>query len=72
VAEGIVDVLEIVQVEEEERQPRGVPLRVGDHARELLVEAVAVVKPGQRIALREIDQLVGGLALARHVLEQPQ
>ncbi len=47
-------------------------MRVRDHACEFLVEAVAVVEAGQRIALGKIDQLVGGLALPRYVLEQPQ
>ena len=71
-AERVVDVLEIVEVEEEQREARAVALRVRDHARELFVEAVAVVEAGQRVALGEIDELLGGLPLVRDVLEQPQ
>jgi hypothetical protein len=72
VAEGVVDVLEVVEIEEEQREPRALALRLRDHAREFLVEAMAVVETGERIALGEVDQLLGGLALARDVLEEPQ
>ena len=47
-------------------------LRLRDHARELFVEAVTVVKPGQRVALGEINELLGGLPLVGHVFEKPQ
>ena len=72
VAEGVVDVLELVEVEEQQRHASAPPLSAGQHAGQLLLEAVPVVQPGERIALGQIQDLIGRLALARDVLEQPE
>src|SRR4029453_16947329 len=72
VSEGVVDELEVVEVEEQQRHARTMPLGVGDHPVEFFVEAMAIVKSGKRVAFRKIDQLVRRLPLACHVLEQPE
>ena len=72
VAEGVVDVLEFVQIEKQQRPLRLAPLGLGEHASKLHLEAVAVVEAGQRVALGQINKLLGGLAFTRHVLVNPQ
>ena len=64
VAEGIIDILEAVEVDEDESQPATVPLRPGNRVLHALFEHQAVGKTGQMIVIGQIlDALVGFLAL---------
>jgi hypothetical protein len=58
VAMGVVDVLEVVEVQQRERHRAGVG---GQQRRQPLVQGGPVAEPGERVALRSR----GGLALAR-------
>ena len=72
VAVGVVDGLEFIEVEEHHRRAHLVAIGFEHGAPQFLLETVAVVEPGERIAFGEVDELFGGLALARHVLVDPQ
>ena len=58
VAAGVVDVLEAVEVEQEDRALAAVARGVGDVLGELLVEAAAVEELGQRVVVGQVLQLV--------------
>ena len=58
VAAGVVDVLEAVEVEQEERALAAVAGGVGDELGQLLVEAAAVEQLGQRVVVGEVLELV--------------
>ena len=58
VAAGVVDVLEAVEVEQEDRALAAVAGGVGDELGELLVEAAAVEELGQRVVVGQVLQLV--------------
>ena len=60
-AERVVDVLEAVEIEIEERKARAVAPRLDQRAVEAVVEQRAIGKPGQRI----VEGEVLGLRLAR-------
>jgi hypothetical protein len=49
VSDPVVDPLEVVQVEDDQREIAVVAVRAGDLAGERLVEEPAVVEPGQRV-----------------------
>ena len=57
VADAVVDRLEVVEVEDEQREPPVVALRAGDLARERLVEVAAVVQAGERVEVGELPRL---------------
>ena len=57
VAEGVVDVLEVVQVEHQQGAARSVADTVVDVSGQVLVEAAAVGQPGERVVLGEEGQL---------------
>ena len=71
-AEVVVDVLELVDVEKQQCHAPLPALAAGEHPYQLLLEPVPVEQAGERIAFGQIQDLVGGLPLARDVLEQPQ
>ncbi len=71
-AVAVVDGLEFVEVEEHHRASGLLAIGFEHGARQFLLETVPVVEPGQRIALGQIHQLVGGLALAGDVFVNPQ
>ena len=56
VAEAVVDLLEAVEVEHEQRAHALVPPRAADLARQLLLEAPPGVEPGQRVVVGEMLQ----------------
>jgi len=69
---GVVDALEVIDVEHDERQLAPVPLGPGDLAREGLVEGALVARLRERVAHHEaVDLLVvAGLhVVAGHVLQ---
>ena len=57
VAERVVDVLEAVEVEHQDRAAMAVALGRSQRAVELLLEAAAVEQPGQRVVVGEVLQL---------------
>src|SRR5262249_13572704 len=57
VADLVVDVLEVVQVEDDERELSVVAVRASDLACKRLVEEAAVVEPGQRVEVGELPRL---------------
>ncbi len=57
VAERVVDVLEVVEVEREHRAAGAVALRRGELAGELLLEAAAVEERGDRVVVGEVLEL---------------
>ena len=56
-ADAVVDRLEVVEVEDDQREAPVVALGAGDLARERLVEVAAVVQPGQRVEVGELARL---------------
>ena len=66
VPDPVVDRLEVVEVEDEERQPAVVALRPEGLAAERLVEVALVEEPGERVRLRELPRL----AVAPRVLDR--
>jgi len=56
VAERVVHDLELIQVEQDQRERSGSPSEPGDGAREVLLEGSVVAQSGQRIARRELRQ----------------
>ena len=63
VAERVVDVLEAVEVDEQDRQLHAVPPRLGECVAEALTEHAAVGQPGELVIMREMtDALLGLLA----------
>jgi hypothetical protein len=65
VVERIVDHLEAVEIEKQQRHAASVPLRASECVRQAVVETVAVRQAGQRIMLGpERDPVLGRLALA--------
>ena len=69
VAERVVDVLEVVEVEDEQRPARSVARDVRDVGVELLLEAAAVEQARQRIVVGEPAQLVLEAAALGDVLD---
>src|SRR6266851_5709943 len=67
VAERIVDELEAVEIEEQERHRLAITLRVVERMGEALVEHVAVGQSRQGVVRRDVEQILFGL-LARHEL----
>ena len=57
VAEGVVDLLEVVEVHHQQRSAGAVPLAQVEVALELLIEAAPVREPGQRVVLGQVCQL---------------
>ena len=66
VADAVVDRLEVVEVEDDERQAAAVALGAGDLAGERLVEVAAVVQAGERVEIGEL----AGLAKAPGVVDR--
>ena len=62
----VVHALEVVEVEDDQREPPVVAVRAGALARERLVEVPPVVEPGQRVEIGELP----GLAEAAGVLDR--
>ena len=56
-ADPVVDRLEVVEVEHDEREGAAVAVGAGDLARERLVEVAAVVQPGESVEIRELARL---------------
>ena len=75
-AEVIVDGLEFVEIEVKQRgcdvRDTGLAARFDQCAFQFVLEAVSVVQAGQRVALGQVEQLLGGLALAGDILVNPQ
>jgi hypothetical protein len=69
VAEGIVDVLETVEIEEQYRQRLGVAARVGDRLLQPRIEREAVGEPRQRIVVGQMLDVRFGLLALRDVGE---
>ena len=59
VPEHVVDLLESVEANNQQRHFTGVLLRVEDHHRQAIVKRVAVGEPGQRIVFRQIPDAFG-------------
>jgi hypothetical protein len=57
VPDAVVDRLEVVEIEDHEREAAAVALRAGDLAGERLVEVAAVVQPGERVEVGELARL---------------
>ena len=57
VADAVVDRLEVVEVEDDQREVPVVAVRAGDLARKGLVEVAAVVQAGQRVEVGELARL---------------
>ena len=57
VADAVVDRLEVVEVEDDQREPAVVALGARDLARERLVEVAAVVQAGQRVEVGVLARL---------------
>src|SRR5204862_8278230 len=53
----VVDLLEVVEVEDDQRQLAVVAVGAGDLARERLVEEAPVVEAGERVEVRELARL---------------
>ena len=66
-AEQVVDLLEAVEVEAEQRQAAAIRRCRRDLAIELVVEAAAVGQAGQRIVLGEVAQVGLGLFAGAHI-----
>ena len=64
--EAVVDQLEIVEVEYEQRQLAAVAVGARDLALEQLVEVALVVEPRERIEVRELT----GLLVAARILDR--
>ena len=71
-AEGVVNVLEFVQVKKQQRPVDHAAISLGQSASHLLLKAMAITKSSQRISLRKVYQLLGCLAFARDVFINPQ
>ena len=67
VPERVVDLLEAVEVEHDERRPLVVAPAARELGGEVLLEAAPVPEPGQRVALGEVGQVQLHLALLGHV-----
>src|SRR5439155_11683696 len=79
VAYAVVDRLEVVEVEHDQRQLAAVAVRTGDLARQRLVEVAAVVQPGERVDVGELPRLAEaprivdrGPSPLRELLERPE
>jgi hypothetical protein len=72
VAEVVVDGLEFVQIEVKQGGRGAMPPGFGQHAFQFDLEAMAVVEAGEGVALGQIEQLFGGLALAGDIFVDPQ
>ena len=59
----VVDRLEVVEVEDDQRQVAVVAVRAGDLARERLVEVAAVVQPGERVEVGQLPGLLEALGV---------
>ena len=57
-ADPVVDSLEVVDVDDHERETARVAVRARDLSRERLVEVAAVVEPGQRVEVGELARLL--------------
>ena len=62
---AVVDVLEVVDVDRQQRRRMAVALGVADDPLELVMEAAPVVEAGQRIVIGELAQLSVETACAR-------
>ena len=77
VAVGVVDVLEVIDVDDQHRGRHAVPVRVRRHPAELLDEATAVEEAGQGIVIGEVAELalvtlaVGDVLHLHHQLARP-
>jgi len=67
VAQRVVDLLEVVQVEQEQRAVRAVALAVVEVSCQLGVEAAPVGQPGQDVVVRQVRQPRLVAATLRHV-----
>ena len=72
VAERVVDDLERVQVEEEQRHLAAVAARAGRGAGELVVEELAVGDAGQRVVLGQVVEVQVGLLALDGVADRAQ
>jgi hypothetical protein len=65
VAAGVVDPLELVDVDQHERERGAVAPGALDHARDSLLERAVVAEPGQAVAQRRLARALVQLAQAR-------
>ena len=72
VAEGIVDVLEFIEIKKQQRALIARARRFRQEFFHLLVQTVAIVQAGQGIALGQVNQLLRGLLFLRDIFEHPQ
>ncbi len=71
VAERVVDVLEVVDVEKVDRHHAIDPPRIVHGLHEAPVEQAAVGQPGERILVREVlERLLGALTILGHAVER--
>ncbi len=73
VAEGVVETLEVIQVEHDDRQRTPAPLRLPDLPRQGLLHEAAVEQPSERIADRLVAQGVSQAQVRqsqRHLLRR--
>jgi hypothetical protein len=66
VADPVVDLLEVVEVEDDQRQPPLVPMGARDLPRQRLMEVAAVVEARERVEVGELP----GFAEAASVLDR--
>ena len=72
VAQGVVDDLEAIEVEEQDGQPRRAAVRLGHRDGEAVVEQQPVGQAGEGVVVGELlDLLLGALALG-HVERDPE
>ena len=71
-AERIIDVLEPVEIEHEDRKPLAQPALAGARFLDLLGEQGAVGEPGERVVMRHVGDPRVGLGALGHILEHGQ
>lgn len=68
-AERVIELLEIVHVDKNRRHQAAIPTGAGQHLVELAFNGGAVDQAGQRIVVRQLENLVGCALAFRRVAE---
>jgi len=71
VAKGVIDVLELIQIKEDQGHARLAALGFASHALQFLLEAMSVVQAGQGVALGQIDHAFGQQVGLSHIFVNP-